>query len=131
MECQFSVEKVKGQGHGRKKNNLALCLITSGGSGADDSGDVCKLTLTIVRSNLLTTPGCSETGLAATYHVGTRRHTFLVTYTNIFILTVTSVVCVVQRSSPSVIGDVSIFVTAVSALSIRRKFATQCLQLAA
>jgi len=45
---------------GRYNNNLALCLITSGRSGAGDSGAVCKLGLTIVRSNLLTTPGMLE-----------------------------------------------------------------------
>jgi len=59
MECQFLAEKVKGQGHRTSKNlhcNLTPCLLTGVGSSADSSGADCKLGLTIVRLNLLSTP---------------------------------------------------------------------------
>jgi len=54
-------------------SNLASCLFKGGGSGAD-----CKLGLTIVRPNLLSTPEMLSNWTTAAYHVGTRRrHLFL------------------------------------------------------
>ena len=62
MECQFSLEKVKGQGHRTSKTSKQLpriwrtCLLPIGESSASDSSADCKLSLTIVRPNLLSTP---------------------------------------------------------------------------
>jgi len=77
VECQFSVEKVKGQGHRTTKTSTVIWrrLLTRGGSSAGGSGADCKLGLTTVRPNLLPMPETlrSGTGRTAAYHVGTRR----------------------------------------------------------
>jgi len=46
MNCQFSVEKVKGKGHQTSKNRkLASCLLMGDQSSAGGSGADCKLGL--------------------------------------------------------------------------------------
>jgi len=56
------------------------CLLTCGGSSAGGSGADCKLGLTIVSPNLLSTPETlgSANGRTASYHVGTAPTSVLV-----------------------------------------------------